>query len=415
MKRMLMSVGLTAALVTAAILLPLTSDDALAYQDLEKKKSNVQNKQSKNREELKKKKQELSELETKETNLKSDIEKIDRQMTNTNEKLEKKKEEINKTKTSIAKLKKQIKSLKEKTKKRNEILKDRMRSIQENGGSVQYIDVLLGAKSFGDFITRAGALSKIVDADNNLLEEQKKDLQEIQNKETSLNKNLENLQKAHKDLKELMTKLDKQQKKKTKVMNQVKRDKDHAHEELGSLENEAEVLKEQEKAIKAEENYQQQVQAKSGSSSSDIEDSSLSHPSVPSSEGFIRPASGRFTSGFGGRSLGNHYGIDIANRGSGVPIYAAAAGTVYNARYSSSYGNVVFITHHMNGQTYQTVYAHMSSLKVRSGQRVKQGQVIGTMGNTGRSYGQHLHFEIHKGLWNNSKSNAVDPADYIPL
>ncbi|WP_317134999.1 murein hydrolase activator EnvC family protein [Bacillus changyiensis] len=414
MKRMLMSMGLTAALGTAAILLPLTSDYALAYQDLEKKKSDVQNKQSKNQEELKKKQQELSELESKEANLKSDIEKIDSQMTDTNEKLEKKKEEINKTKTSIAKLQKQIKSLKEKTKKRNEILKDRMRSIQENGGSVQYIDVLLGAKSFGDFITRAGALSKIVDADNNLLEEQRKDLQEIQSKETSLNENLENLQKALKDIKELMKKLDKQQKEKTKVMNQVKRDKDHAHEELGSLENEAEVLKEQESAIKAEEKYQQQVQAKS-ELSSNIEDSTLSNPSVPSSEGFIRPASGRFTSGFGGRSLGNHYGVDIANRGSGVPIYAAAAGTVYNARYSSSYGNVVFITHHINGQTYQTVYAHMSSLKVRSGQRVKQGQVIGTMGNTGRSYGQHLHFELHKGLWNNSKSNAVDPADYISL
>ncbi|MDI5791069.1 M23 family metallopeptidase [Bacillus licheniformis] len=96
-------------------------------------------------------------------------------------------------------------------------------------------------------------------------------------------------------------------------------------------------------------------------------------------------------------------------------MYAAAAGTVYNAHYSSSYGNVVFITHNINGQTYQTVYAHMSSIKVQTGQRVEQGQVIGTMGNTGQSYGQHLHFEIHKGLWNNAKSNAVDPANYIPL
>ncbi|MEC1259443.1 peptidoglycan DD-metalloendopeptidase family protein [Bacillus swezeyi] len=416
MRKKLMTLGLTAVVGMSAALIPFKSNHALAYEDLEKKKSDVQSKKSENQSKLEKKKQELSELESKEASLKSDIEKIDGQMTDTNEKLEKKKEEIDKTKKSIDELKKQIKELKKKIEKRNKILKDRVRSIQENGGSIQYIDVLLGARSFADFISRAGAVSTIVEADKDLMEEQKRDLQLVEKKETKLSEDLETLEKALKDLEKLKKTLDEQQKEKSKVMEKVKQDKDHAHEALGSLENEAEILKRQSEAIKAEEAHRKKQEAEARrQASSGSSEASSSKPSAPSSSGFIRPASGTFTSGFGKRSLGDHFGVDIAKRGSGVPIYAAAAGTVYNAHYSSSYGNVVFITHNINGQTYQTVYAHMSSLKVRTGQRVEQGKVIGTMGNTGHSYGQHLHFEIHKGLWNNAKSNAVDPANYIPL
>lgn len=68
------------------------------------------------------------------------------------------------------------------------------------------------------------------------------------------------------------------------------------------------------------------------------------------------------------------------------------------------------IVHTINGQTWETVYAHMraGSHRVSVGQQVKQGQVTGIMGNTGHSTGQHLHFELHKGRWNINKTNAVD-------
>ncbi|MFK4997226.1 M23 family metallopeptidase [Bacillus sp. N9] len=128
----------------------------------------------------------------------------------------------------------------------------------------------------------------------------------------------------------------------------------------------------------------------------------------------MRPANGRFSSGFGPRpSLGGfHYGVDIAAGGT-VPIVAAAAGVVSSSYHSSSYGNVVFVSHHLNGRTYTTVYAHMSSRSVSAGQTVAQGQLLGYMGNTGYSFGQHLHFEIHEGPWNGAKSNAVNPTKYI--
>lgn len=127
---------------------------------------------------------------------------------------------------------------------------------------------------------------------------------------------------------------------------------------------------------------------------------------------FIQPAVGRYTSRFEKRGGQMHHGLDIAASGI-VPVVAAAEGVVTRSYYSTSYGNVVFISHNINGQTYTTVYAHLKSRSVTAGQKVKRGQQLGIMGNTGQSEGQHLHFEIHKGEWNAQKSNAIDPKIYI--
>ena len=130
--------------------------------------------------------------------------------------------------------------------------------------------------------------------------------------------------------------------------------------------------------------------------------------------GFIKPAAGSKTSGFGARSLDNHKGIDIALQ-EPFQLSAAADGVVIRSELSSSYGNVVYLSHRINGKTYTTVYAHMSDRSVSNGQTVKQGTQLGFMGNTGQSYGQHLHFELHLGEWNVGKTNAVDPSPYIGL
>ncbi|MED4402094.1 M23 family metallopeptidase [Metabacillus fastidiosus] len=119
------------------------------------------------------------------------------------------------------------------------------------------------------------------------------------------------------------------------------------------------------------------------------------------------------TSEYGARWNKLHAGIDIANREANVPVVAITDGTVIRSYYSSSYGNVVFITHNIDGQIFTTVSAHLEENTVRDGDSVTKGQTIGYMGNTGRSFGKHLHFEIHKGSWNLSKSNSVDPRIYI--
>ncbi len=107
--------------------------------------------------------------------------------------------------------------------------------------------------------------------------------------------------------------------------------------------------------------------------------------------GFIWPAQGVLSSGYGWRWGRQHRGIDIAND-VGTPILAAADGRVVFAGWSDGgYGYLVEIRH-LDGTL--TRYGHNSRVDVEPGQLVRQGQVIALMGNTGRSTGPHLHFEI---------------------
>ncbi|WP_410983007.1 SH3 domain-containing protein [Bacillus cereus] len=133
-------------------------------------------------------------------------------------------------------------------------------------------------------------------------------------------------------------------------------------------------------------------------------------PSIPAV--FKFPTQGQVSSPFEVRWGQMHYGIDFTATGD-QPIRAAAAGKVIKSYYSSSYGNVVFVTHYIKGKLYTTVYAHMKNRSVQVGDRVQAGQLLGQMGDTGHSTGQHLHFELHNGEWNFEKTNAVDPLPYL--
>jgi murein DD-endopeptidase MepM/ murein hydrolase activator NlpD len=112
---------------------------------------------------------------------------------------------------------------------------------------------------------------------------------------------------------------------------------------------------------------------------------------VTATGSFVWPASGRITQGY----LFYHKAIDIANRAAG-PILAADSGTVVVAGWvdNSGYGNRVMVDH---GNGNVTLYAHMSVVQVKVGQRVNRGDILGQMGSTGRSTGIHLHFEVRNG------------------
>lgn len=117
----------------------------------------------------------------------------------------------------------------------------------------------------------------------------------------------------------------------------------------------------------------------------------------------IWPVDGTFSSEFGRRWGRNHNGIDIA-ADTGTPIYAPASGVVVYSGTRSGYGNYVVIDH---GMGYETTYAHMNKRYVAEGSAVKQGDLIGEVGTTGRVTGAHLHFEVlHNG-------GFVNPMNYI--
>lgn len=111
----------------------------------------------------------------------------------------------------------------------------------------------------------------------------------------------------------------------------------------------------------------------------------------------------RMTSGFGTRWGRLHAGVDFAGP-VGTPIYATADGVVTEAGWSSGYGRMITIQHEFG---IETRYAHLNAIRVDVGQRVSRGDRIGDMGNSGRSTGPHLHYEIRVG------GEAVNPMIYI--
>ncbi len=115
-------------------------------------------------------------------------------------------------------------------------------------------------------------------------------------------------------------------------------------------------------------------------------------PLTTGSGTFLRPTVGSLSSRYGSRWGRTHTGIDIQGA-YGTPIMAADGGVVTFAGWEDGYGNYIIINHE-NG--YQTAYAHCSTLSKKVGDRVKKGETIAKMGNSGRVTGTHLHFEVKK-------------------
>lgn len=111
----------------------------------------------------------------------------------------------------------------------------------------------------------------------------------------------------------------------------------------------------------------------------------------------------QITSPFGARWGKAHKGVDLGSK-EGTPFYAAAAGTVTLCAWNGGYGNEVQITH---GGGIVTIYGHSSKLLCKVGQKVKVGDQIALVGNTGHSFGAHLHFEVHV------NDEAVEPTEFM--
>lgn len=402
------------------------------------------------------------------------IQELENQMQETQAKINGVQGEIDQTIVEIEELQKSIEELERKIAERTELLQERARAIQLSGGSVDYIDVLLGANSFVDFIDRFSAVNTLIDADREIMTEQAEDKKLLGEQKALVETKLAEQEERRAELVNLKESLEGQKAQQAGLVKDLKAEQERLAKEKNSLvqqrdeaidvsaDLETKIANEQarlaELARKAEEERQRKLAAERAAAekaaaeraaaeraaaeraaaekaarqsqtakapaaaSAPASAPAYSAPkpavSAKASSGFIRPAAGRFTSKFGWRDIGSgpefHQGVDIANS-KGTTIVAAANGFVSYAGSMGGYGNVVIITHSINGQTHATVYAHLNSISVSVGQQVSQGQKVGGMGNTGRSFGDHLHFEIHVGPWNGGRTNAVNPASYISL
>lgn len=118
---------------------------------------------------------------------------------------------------------------------------------------------------------------------------------------------------------------------------------------------------------------------------------------------YVHPVNSDVNSGFGYRKGRYHFGVDLDIE-YGEPIYNSFDGKVRVAKYSPTYGNVVVVRHY-NGL--ETVYSHLSDFSVDKGDEIRAGTTVGLGGNTGRSTGTHLHYEVR------FQGEPVDPAEVI--
>ncbi|GGH75483.1 peptidase M24 [Compostibacillus humi] len=408
--------------------------------ELEQQKKEIQKEKSQLESEKKDTEQKLKENQNQQQSVQSEINQLDKELTATQNQIQQKEKEITETanqieklKNQIEKLKKEIKDLEERIKKRDKLLKDRLRSIQQNGGDIKYMEVIFGAKSFGDFISRATAVTTIMNQDKDILEQQAADKQvleshktEVEAKKSEVEDRKVALENQKQELAGLKSKLDQQLAEKETLMAKLEEEEQHLEHYVISIEDEQKIISAQEKALeKAKALAQQELQeleqlAKQQNNNNSSEGNVAVSHSGGGNGMFAWPvANGKdlISSPFGQRWGKLHRGLDFAVP-IGTPVYTAAPGVVIMTSVEGDgtmrgYGNVVLVAHSIGGRSYTTLYAHLSSIAVSSGQTVGRGQVIGHSGNTGDSTGPHLHFEIHAGGWNGD-ANAVNPRNYLP-
>lgn len=382
-----------------------------------------------------------SNMETKDNAIKkteNEIERFLKQISDLNKEIEEANaninrviDKINKTNEEVDALKESIADLENKIAERDVVLRERVRAMQVKGNDVNYIDVLLGANSFADFIDRFSTVTTLMDADRDIMRRQQEDIEQLEAEKALVEKKLKELRENKAKLEKLKEHLKARKNEKNRVIDQLEAEQERLSREKKQLEKEfheaIEVDAQLEQKIVAEQKRIAEIARKEAERKRKAREEaakarakankSVTLPQV--SNGFwTRPANGTYTSSFGWRvhpiygTKRQHRGADIAAP-IGTPVVAAGDGVVSYAGSMGGFGNVIMITHSTDGGIFTTVYAHLSKISVSTGQVVDKGSYIGAIGNTGASTGPHLHFEMHIGNWTASGPSAVNPLRYV--
>lgn len=264
-----------------------------------------------------------------------------------------------------------------------------VRAMEEQG-TVSYWSIILSAESFSDLLDRVEMVNDITAYNQKIVDQLKATraaLQEAKAQLEDAKAETEDLRATQDSAKK---ELESQKAEVQQLIDQIKSDEALTQQAIDDLnaaakDMDAEIAKKEKELQAAIEAARQ----KGNTNAYQIDPGSGFYWPLPSNRVTINSFFGPRSDPFTGKKA-NHAGTDIGAP-SGTPIYAAHGGIVITSRLSSSYGNYVVIS---RGDGISTLYAHMSRRAATEGQTVKQGQVIGYVGSTGRSTGPHLHFEV---------------------
>ena len=329
----------------------------------------------------------VQQLEKSKNSLKDYVKELDGQLTDIGEKIEELKALIQEKEQEIEETQKELEEAIATEEKQYEEMKIRIKFMYEKGDQF-YLDMLMGASSFGDMINKAGYVEAISAYDRGKLNEYEENRmlievikEKLEEEEAALQEAKAAVEKEEENLEILI---------------------DNKNKEITAYESE-QAIKEYEEYIRE----QDQMIATLEKALKEMEGSKRTYDG-----GVFKwpaPSYTRISDSFGWRHhpiLNRqqfHNGVDMAAPG-GSPILAAYDGTVVAAGYSSTMGNYIYLNH---GSGLVTIYMHASALYVSTGQEVSKGAKIAAVGTTGRSTGNHLHFGVRL------NGNYVDPMAYF--
>lgn len=393
-------------------------------------KTELQNEKSDITNSISQAKDELEDIEGEKSEALTAAQKLTVQISDYEKEISELEDGIKNLETQISEATDKIKKDEEEYTKKKNALDERLVAMYENKDTT-YLDYLLSSSSLTDFISKYYLVSEMAEYDTQLLEEIEKEKNRIEEEKKVLEQNKANLTSAKntKQIKMDSLKLARAQKEQA-VANLSEKEK-QTQEKIEELEEDKALIEKKLRQIAAAEEAErkrQEEERKKQASKSGTSNTSTSTTSVtPSSSGYIFPVQGLSKANIRNKtypSYPGHTGVDININVTGKSVVAVKSGTVVtsaalknsNGAYRS-YGEYIMISH---GDGTITLYAHLlaGSRKVKEGDRVTQGQVIGTVGSTGNSTGNHLHFEVRVSTYNSSLGRysykAVNPLSYLP-
>lgn len=290
----------------------------------------------------------------------------------------------------LAFLKGQIEETKTRLLKAQRALEKRLQQIYLTG-DVNYMQVLMEAASFTDFLNQSEYLSRIVQSDQHLIGEVRARKMELEVKKAAAQKTVSEISKKEAVQAGQEKELAKTEARRQALLSSIQTQRDKVKDRVVVLEHTTAEMEAELAAI---------IRARQSS-----RPPAPGGPVRPSAGVYIWPANGPASSPFGYRvhpirgTTRFHAGLDIA-AASGSPIKAADNGRCIYSGWCGGYGNTIILDH---GDGYTTLYGHCSALYAVEGQAVSQGQVVAAVGSTGMSTGPHLHFEVRY------NGNPVDP------
>ncbi|MCI8328402.1 MAG: peptidoglycan DD-metalloendopeptidase family protein [Oscillibacter sp.] len=371
------------ALALCLVLADLTPAAAVTQADIDKLKGDAKD--------LAQEKKDIqAQLDKLSTDISNTMERkrlLDGQISLTEDEIANKEEEIRVLADLIDQTAAELADAEEREAAQYELFCKRVRAMEEQG-KVEYWSVLFRASSFSDLLGRLDVVNEIMEYDQRVIDDLKALQLATAEKKAELEGQKAASEEAKAELEDKKKDLDRRREEANALVAKLQQQKKDQENALDDLSDEEEAVQARIKAlIKKMEEEEAARRAAQGQSAP------TSNPG-----GYIWPVNSRYiSSAVGGRvspgGIGStdHKGTDIARVGYNSSVYAAKAGQVIISEYSSSYGHYV-VVYHGAGNT--TLYAHMSSRKVSVGQTVKQGDVLGITGSTGRSTGPHLHFEV---------------------